>query len=216
MTFLNAREGLNKIKNAEILAFIVGVIGIITAVIAVVAAINIKNGNAVRSSGYVGVGLLALIISVLGIIAFILNLIGLSKASKDEPCFNKALTVTIVGIVLGVFNAVFSANPVSKGIFDALQAAVSIVIVNFVLRGIMNIAAKLDEEEMIQKGEIMLKLLVGIRIAALVLNLVFSFLQVDSNVSLVVLILLLVVACITSAAEFIYVKYLISAVEMVQ
>lgn len=214
MTFLNAREGLNKIKNAEILAFVSGFIAIITAVIAVVTAINIKNGKAVQSSGYVGVGLLAIIISVLGIIAFILNLIGLSKASKDEPCFNKALTVTIVGIVLGVFNAVLSANPVSKGIFDALQAAVSIVIVNFVLRGIMNIAAKLDEEEMIQKGNVILQLLVGIRIAALVLNLVLSFLQVDSNVSL--LILLLVVACITSAAEFIYVKYLISAVEMVE
>lgn len=99
MRFPNAAAGVKKIFTAEILALIgaiATVIGTISALIAVAAAANNSTGGTAVAGGASVIFLLGA--GVLGIIAFIMNIIGINSAAKDEASFKTALICVIVGI----------------------------------------------------------------------------------------------------------------------
>ena len=95
MTFPNANAGVKKVYNAQVLS----IIGMILSVIAgILGAI----GEANDSGAVVGAALVVIIAAAIMIIAEIMNIVGVNRASKDEEAFKKALIALVVGIVANV------------------------------------------------------------------------------------------------------------------
>ena len=99
MQFPNALEGVKKIYKAEIIALFGAIVGFVAAVLGLVGA---QSGSV---GGLAGAGILIIAMSVLFIIAFIMNIVGLNKARPDEENFKNALYMVFAGIVLSSWSA---------------------------------------------------------------------------------------------------------------
>ena len=111
MKFTNAYQGVKKIFAAEILSLICSICATVTLalpVVGVIAAANNSQGGTVASLG--GFAVLAIASMVLAIIAFIFKLIGVNKASKDEPSFKIALYLILAGIAVSVAGGIFNGR----------------------------------------------------------------------------------------------------------
>ena len=153
MKFTNAYQGVKKIFAAEILSLICSICATVTLalpVVGVIAAANNSQGGTVASLG--GFAVLAIASMVLAIIAFIFKLIGVNKASKDEPSFKIALYLILAGIAVSVAGGIFNSNATASSIFSALGEVVNLGVTIFIIQGIKNLAAKLGDEKMVKKG----------------------------------------------------------------
>ena len=141
MRFPNAFHGVKKIWLAELLMLLAAVVGII--LIVVIAANStlvgediVINEDAVKTpAAILGIGT-----AVIALIAFILNLVGLINARKDDSAFSIALLVTLLGIIASVISAIWSNN---QGLVKWMDLAITIFSLfasYYVLTGIANLA----------------------------------------------------------------------------
>ena len=148
MKFPHAYKGVLKLFVAEIISIAAAVVGLVTAILA-----NIPNLNIAAPAALGTVSIVALIV------AFVLQLIGLIQASRDEYNFRAALFVVIVAIVLSIVNSVLTALPdqntaltLVEAFLEAFSKVASIIVIVLVLGGIANLAEKLHNSEMAEKG----------------------------------------------------------------
>ena len=107
MRFPNAHEGVKKIFTAEILMIIV-TIGTV-----IVSGISMSGD---RSEGAIGAAAIILVAAgVISIIAFIMNLLGIIQARKDEAKFTYALYAVIGGIIASLVQSAFPDNSLEIG-----------------------------------------------------------------------------------------------------
>lgn len=150
--FVNAKDGVSKIFTAAIIELIC----------AVVAAIALcVSGLQLPAGIMLTVSILALATLVLVIVAFILNLVGLSKAGKDSNSINNAFTFAICGIVIAIVCAILNAIPpigqsqagqiiyMCASIFTSF---VQIIIVVYVCQGCSNLLSIRGEDKLAQSG----------------------------------------------------------------
>ena len=211
MTFPNAHEGVKKIRTAELLYLIIAIGGFITAIM-----ITVATASKDKSKMTGGLAVLATALGIIAIVAFIINLIGLSKASKDDRGFKDALIFTLVGIILGALSSVFSKDPTITGVIDVVSNLINVLVMVFVVRGIMNLATKLGRNDMIDKGNGILKKVVVVHVIGLVINLIGTLLQRTDTVMTIAAVLLLVAGVIDVIVYFAYLKYLGKAVVMLE
>ena len=89
MKFPNAFNGSKKILLAEILALIAAVLVMIAGITlggTIANAVETNNGDAVIG-GAIGAGALILVGGIAGIVAFVVEIIGINACAKDEPSF---------------------------------------------------------------------------------------------------------------------------------
>ena len=146
MRFPNAFRGVKKIWLAELLMLLAVVLGI---VLLIVVATNstmegeqvIVNKAAVQTpAAILGIG--AALIALLG---FILNLVGLINARKDEAAFKVALFVTGLGIIAAAIGAIWSSNERLNDWMDTLITIFSMFASYYVLTGIANLADQMPD-----------------------------------------------------------------------
>ena len=97
-------------------------------------------------------------VAILALILFIVQMVGLNQASKDELNFRTAFRVIILSIILGLAGSIFSAinNDVAKevGKYVAIASdAASLVALEYTFRGIMGLSDKYGNQEMHQQGQ---------------------------------------------------------------
>ena len=125
MKFPNTFKGIKKIWIAEMLMLLAAVLSIVllfviannSAVIEDVAVVEdavvvedtlLVNTEAIKTPA----AILGISASVLMIVAFLLNLIGIINCRKDDSNFVNALIATLLGVVCGVVNAIWGeSNP---------------------------------------------------------------------------------------------------------
>ena len=146
MEFENARKGIKRIFTAEILSLLAMVCGFGAAF-----AQQMMNGETVPANGTINLDpsspvIMGLSVAVLALslISFIMHLTGISRASKDEPKFKKALLWVVIGIVLGSVNSSFHLEEaVSTGV-DMAKTLSELLVKCFIISGVMSVAEQMN------------------------------------------------------------------------
>ena len=143
MRFPNAFRGVKKIWLAELLMLLAAVIGIILIFViaansTLVGADVVVNKEAVETPA----AILGIATALIALVAFVLNLVGLINAHKDDAAFRIALLVTVLGIVASAISAIWSNNQVLNKWMDTALTIFSMLASYYVLTGIANLADK--------------------------------------------------------------------------
>jgi len=82
---------------------------------------------------------------VIALVAFVLNLIGLIIARKDDGAFKIALLVTVLGIIASAISAIWSNNAGLVKWMDTALTIFSMLASYYVLTGIANLAEQIPD-----------------------------------------------------------------------
>ena len=141
MRFPNAFRGIKKIWLAELLMLLAAVVGII--LIVVIAANSTMVGEEIvvnKAAVETPAAILGIITALIALVAFVLNLLGLINARKDDAAFKVALLVTVLGIVASAISAIWSTNAGLVKWMDTALTIFSMLASYYVLTGIANLA----------------------------------------------------------------------------
>ncbi len=130
---------------------------IIAAILALTAGAMVESGAADsavdETVGMVaGLAVVGLAGTILILVAFILNLVGIISAKKDEESFNTALIFVIVGIAASLFSGIFSKNALLVDFTRIISNFAEMLVAYYVVQGIMNLAGRLQDTEMFERG----------------------------------------------------------------
>lgn len=145
MKFPNAYRGVKKIWLAELLMLFAVLVGII--LVFVLAANSTVSGNDVIISEGIKtpLAIFGIITALIGLVAFILNLVGLINARGDDAAFRIALLVTLLGIVVSAISAIWSNNQVLTKWMDIALTIFSMLVSYYILTGIANLADRIPD-----------------------------------------------------------------------
>ena len=204
MQFPNAFKGVSKIYIAQLLVLVADAAAI------VVSALYAAQNNAVDAV----IAGLGIAVAVITIIAFILNLLGLIDAKKDEGRFGTALFIVIAGIVLSCISTAFANNETVANVFQQLTNICEVLVTFYVISGIVNLAKKLKDEEMAAKGKRIIAMVVTSWGLAIVAGLVGAFIKGGDAATAVSAVLLIISAILGFLAVILYIIYLGKAKKM--
>ena len=156
MKYPNAAKGINKIYIAEILSIIGAVLAIVMVILAAVNHVNMnmsgeEAGQALQSANistpFVIYGILMTLVML---VAYILNLIGIINASKDEESFKRALWVLLASIALSIVASILeTSNPQVANWLKVPSTLFELVVMIYVLEGISNLAKNFGKTEIV-------------------------------------------------------------------
>ncbi len=201
MRFPNAHEGVKKIFTAEILMIIV-TIGTV-----IVSGISMSGD---RSEGAIGAAAIILVAAgVISIIAFIMNLLGIIQARKDEQQFTYALYAVIGGIVASLVQSAFPNNGLVVDAANTVSSICSALATYFVIGGILNLAEQLGNADMIAKGKRARIIVVTLWLIVVILQLLGTIFGTGNDTLMLIESVLLVAAGVLSIIlYFVYLSYL--------
>ena len=178
MTYPNAYKGVNQIYKAEIIAIIAALCTGIGACLAIfgVGAANVGS-EAVGEGFVIGGGLLIIATAMLMIVSYVLNIIGVGNAAKDEEAFKSAMVAIIVGIIATLVAVVFSKSLFIAAIAQFVNRVCEILVFWFCVGGIRNLAVRLQARGMVAKADSFVRLIVGLYIASILLSLLGTFIR---------------------------------------
>jgi len=169
MKFPNAAKGVKKLFTAQVLSLIASIatiIGIILLIVTDAADKANSEGGAVAAG--IGTIILMAAAAVLVLIAAIMSLVGIIQAAKDEGAFKTALLAIAISLVAAIVAAIFSSNGTVQSVCQIIQNIMSIAVTVFVITGVSNLADKLNDAEVSQKGRNILKIIVCVYVLALI------------------------------------------------
>ena len=153
MTYPHAHKGVKKLFISELIAIVVSLLPFVGTILVNLDP-NTPNGIMSDIGGYLAIaGLFGLIV------VFILQLIGLIQAGRDESSFKIALFIILLSIVLGIVSPILTMYAVPKGlpsivvtIIDTFKDISNVFVSIYVLIGISTLAGALNDEVMELKG----------------------------------------------------------------
>lgn len=169
MTYPNAYAGVKRILSARILYLIAAILLIGGAVFFMVsnkmitsegvntAVLDELMNDPSKAVEVVGPASIPVLLGLaLFVVAFIMELVGLGKAGKDEGAFRTGLWVAIIGlvafIVLGVVNR--TENTILTAVSNIVAQLIGIIVAFCIVKGIMNLAVKLNKADMLPTGKV--------------------------------------------------------------
>ncbi|HBE15240.1 MAG TPA: hypothetical protein DCY72_03200 [Ruminococcaceae bacterium] len=209
MRFPNAAKGVKNIFTAQILMLIGAIceiIGFIILVGGLMAADATKGSNAGVAAllgGSMGSMLLLAAYSILSLIAFIMQIVGIVNAKKDEESFKSALICLIIGIVATIIGGLFMRlSRVVFALFMSVGSLMGAFVIIFIISGCIKLADQLNRGDVSTKGSNILKMIVVIAGLSVILSIVSSFMM--ANVAIMVTAMILaVVSVVLSIVQYI-------------
>ena len=222
MQFPNAYKGISQIFTAEILTMISGIILVITLIGAGGALDSIAAGDAAAVSGDVlALAAVGSVASILALIAFFMNISGISNASKDEESFKRAMIWLIIGIVASLVGSIAQSTSEIMAAFAGIISSLCEYMINYnVVTGIVRIADQLENEEVSRFGRKTVRLLTvvyGIVIFVEILTMVLAVAVKDPSAGaagIAATVIAVAAGVITVAAYIIYLRILAKARKM--
>lgn len=225
MKFPNAAKGVKKIFSAEILKLVGSICLVVAAIIIAVSVVGAfgasggmriadsENAMALLGGGALVAGIFAFVWMILSIIAFIMNLVGIINASRDEASFKSALLFLIVGIFTAILSGFFVNNGTVSSLLYTVSNLVSLFVYIFVIVGVVKLADQLNRGDVSAKGTNVLKLVIVISILSLIANLIAAIM--GGMVASVTASVLFIVALVLSIVQyFMYLSFLSKAKKM--
>lgn len=222
MQFPNAYKGISQIFTAEILTMISGIILVIALIGAGGALDSIAAGDAaVVSGGVLALAAVGGVASILALIAFFMNISGISNASKDEESFKRAMIWLIIGIVASLVGSIAQSTSEIMAAFAGIISSLCEYMINYnVVTGIVRLAEQLDDEEVSRFGRKTVRLLTvvyGIVIFVEILTMVLAVAVKEPSAGaagIAATVIAVAAGVITVAAYLIYLRILAKARKM--
>ena len=221
MTFSNAYHGVKKVFTAELLKLFGGVCLLIAAVLGALAVGAAADGAA-TGAGVSGIGSIVFIAAgfVLPIIGYIMNLVGLHQAGKDEDGFKTAFTISIFALIIAVVAGILTAFNVGNGIADNIATIVQriceIFIFVLVVGGVANLADRLGKTQMIGKASTVLTIFIVCWVINILASLVDVIFGVNDTTTTITSIAGIVVAVFSIIGYIVYLVFLGKAKNMLR
>ena len=216
MRFPNAAKGVKNIFTAQILQLIGSICEIIGLVIVIsggATAILSKGSDAglvAALSQMAGASIFLIAFSVLALIAFIMQIVGIVNAKKDEESFKSALICLIIGIIAPIVGALFArVSPVIMSLCATVGNLMGLFVTIFIITGIIKLADQLNNGEVSTKGSNILKIIIVIAGLSLILSIVSSFMLTNPAI-LVIAMILLAISLVLSLVQYIMFLTLLS------
>ncbi len=216
MRFPNAASGVKKIFTAEILALISEILLLFAGVLVVIALGAAQNNanDSLALGTLAGFAIFGFGATVIAIIAFILKIVGISQASKDENSFKTAIICLIIGIVGSLVYSIFqTSSPTVASIGNLIYQLMNLFVTIFVISGIIKLADQLNDGVVSAKGSTLLKLITVIYALTIIANIIVLILG-GYAVSIVAAIIYLIALILTVVQYIMYLVYLANAKKM--
>ena len=173
MKYPNAANGINIIFMSEVIALAASVIVLVCSVIGVLC---FENSELVFLMGIMAlVVLFALLIFVL---SYILQIVGIVRASKDEPAFRVSLIAIIAALVITVLESIFyQSNHFVTFIIEIAGDVARFFLVHYIIHGIMHISEHLGRHDITKKGTRIFRVIyiaIGFEIIVRIFELIFG------------------------------------------
>ena len=208
MRFPNALEGVKKIYKAEIIALIGAVVGFVAALLSL---IGMQSGGL---GGMAVAGVLIIAMSVLFIIGFIMNIVGLNKAKPDEENFKYALYMVLIGIILSIVVGATKEGTLIHTLGESISKICNLLVNYLVATALMNLAEKLGDTAVAQKAKSVRTLLTIVWVIALVLQVLGD--AFTSKAGIIAFVLTLIASIIEIIAYIVYLGLLSKAKGMLE
>ena len=178
MRYPNAYKGVSQIYKAELIAILAVICTGIGAILAIFGVGVADVGSEAVGKGFAITGSLFVIATaVLMIVSYILNIIGVGNAAKDESGFRSAMIAIIIGIVASIVAGIFSNKEVVCLLAQLVSKICDIMVFWFCIGGIRNLADKMNDRNIANKADSFTKLIIGIYVAGIVLAIIGSFVK---------------------------------------
>ena len=146
MEFANARKGIKRIYAAEILSLLELLISFIAGTIQ-----RAGEGGSILDGGTINLKYdspvllgLAVALVVCGFLSFILHLLGITKAAKDEPKFSSALLWVVLGIIIGSVKSSLTLNEPLPTILSIADNIAEMLVKFFIIKGVISVAQQMN------------------------------------------------------------------------
>lgn len=211
--FTNAYEGVKKIYKAEIFALIASILFLVGSIL---SATSIQAGEETASGSglLIGGGFIVIAAAILLIIAAILNIMGVNRASKDEPAFKDALIALIIGIVANIVVSAFNGNATVSSIGKSVANVMEILASYYICTGVINLADRLNDRAVSASGKKVRSILMGIWIVAAILNALTTLFGTNETMQVIIGSAAIVAGIISIVAYFLYISLLGKAKRM--
>lgn len=180
MTFPNAARGIKKLFIGELLALI----GAVLSALSVIFAKPVVSGDDIVDIGATGarlgiVGTLLGIAGIVLIVAFILQLIGIANAAKDEEAFKAALYTILFGIIVSIVGAIltylFPNSTIISNIGTIASNLIEILTTFLVIGGIGVLGQKIGDQGLQEKAGKLLGVILTVIVLRFIANFVIVF-----------------------------------------
>ena len=147
--FPYAKDGVRKIYVAEILALIGTVLGLIALVGIVLTTASDEVGADVLAGGAaLGTILASAVFGVLMVISYIMTIIGVSKAGKDEESFRSAMLWIVIAMTASVLQGFLEPkSEMASSLFSTISSCCNLIITYYILTGVVHLANRMGNDE---------------------------------------------------------------------
>ena len=178
MRYPNAFKGVSQIYKAELIAILAVICTGIGAILAIFGVGVADVGSEAVGKGFaITGGVFVIATAVLMIVSYILNIVGVGNAAKDESGFRSAMIAIIIGIVASIVAGIFSNKEVVCLLAQLVSKICDIMVFWFCIGGIRNLADKMNDRNIANKADSFTKLIIGIYVAGIVLAIIGSFVK---------------------------------------
>ncbi len=220
MRYPNAAKGVSRIFSAEILNLIFGILITVSGVCALLTNYAEKAGTEVEKipAFWIMTGSF-LVGGVLKLISIIMNIVGISNASKDEENFKNALLFLVLGMIATAGSITVSVlvkeSEMTTGILDSIAKLLEVFVYIFVVSGIVKLADRYNRGDISAAGTNVLKILILVNVIVLIAGFIVSVM--GGQAASIVTAVLTIIAGILSVVQYImYLSLLAKAKKMLQ
>ena len=156
--YMNVKKGLDQLFLAQILRIVELVLTILTTFMGALAiGMAFLASGGVASLFVVLTGLFAIVLVVAMIADFVLGLLGILNASKDEPLYKNALVWLVIGIVVSLIDSAITKNTgiwkFLKSILNAGGSFCNFMVVYSVINATVTVAQAIGNIEVFNLGQ---------------------------------------------------------------
>ena len=209
----NAKNGIGKVFTSQILAILAVLCALVAGLFAAVTLTAVdENLTGATFGGSVGLALFTLASAVLLVIAFILEMVGLNVAGRDEPLFKKAFIVSVVGLIISiVLGALASLTTISWiiDLKDICNFFIGLIIVHHVLYGVANICPSLSDKAMSVWKVYMATIIIAVVVN--IVSIVMALLKLYTGSAVLLIVFTLLDAVLQIVAYVMFVSFLAKA-----
>lgn len=149
MKYPNATKGLHKILMSEIISLAASILAVIISVFALPSLVDNKPNH--FTIGTVSVAMILVV--VLYVTAYLLQIFGIIRASKDEPAFKISLYAIIAAMIFTILSGFFYENETVDFILMIGEDVAQFFLTHYIIHGIMHLSNHLGRPELSKKGK---------------------------------------------------------------
>ena len=148
MEYVNARKGLGRLFTGTVFQIISrAMIEVSFLIMLIMNRIQIKDAEISFTNDMVATVLMIMGLGV-ALIAFILNFIGVCKASKDEKSFKGALAFIIIGVIVSFVSTALYDHRFFSIVLSVGSVICQFMVYQFIFNGIYDMSEKKGDEKL--------------------------------------------------------------------